>query len=343
MLEGQNAVLSSGRVLGAEAVKLLQSLRNSAMYRADQNSYTLYPDRQLKGFLEKARIPAELAASPSLQYALERRLTSVVQRDVTGSLHFAPALSNAFDLRTELDRLLPAHPDLATHQEELLVIYESTFHHHAFTGRSGTFFGFEGLGCIYWHMVAKVMLAAQEVALSASGEDFEQLRKQYYELRAGVGGFNKTPSTYGAFPADPYSHTPSHIGAQQPGMTGQVKEEILTRFGELGLEVVDGVVGFRPRLLRASEFLKSLAKFDYIDVKGAAQTVDLKAGQLAFTYCNTLVVYELGSSQQVVVQGPSGVVTFPGSSLDAEWSKKVFLRTGEVTRILVTLLSTQTF
>ena len=36
-------------------------------------------------------------------------------------------------------------------------------------------------------------------------------------------------------PTDPYSHTPGFAGVQQPGMTGQVKEEILTRWGELGL------------------------------------------------------------------------------------------------------------
>ena len=40
-------------------------------------------------------------------------------------------------------------------------------------------------------------------------------------------GFKKTesPAEYGAFPDDPYSHTPSFGGARQPGMTGQVKEE----------------------------------------------------------------------------------------------------------------------
>ena len=32
---------------------------------------------------------------------------------------------------------------------------------------------------------------------------------------------------------DPYSHTPGGAGAKQPGMTGQVKEEVITRLGEL--------------------------------------------------------------------------------------------------------------
>ncbi len=38
---------------------------------------------------------------------------------------------------------------------------------------------------------------------------------------------------YGAIPTDPYSHTPGFAGAQQPGMTGPVKEDIC-RLGELG-------------------------------------------------------------------------------------------------------------
>ena len=44
-------------------------------------------------------------------------------------------------------------------------------------------------------------------------------------------------------------------GAQQPGMTGQVKEDILCRFGELGVFVKEGKVGFNPKLLRRYEFV----------------------------------------------------------------------------------------
>ena len=81
----------------------------------------------------------------------------------------------------------------------------------------------------------------------------QRLGGLYYRVREGIG-FNKTPAEYGAFPTDPYSHTPGHGGAQQPGMTGQVKEEVLSRFGELGLRVAGGAVHFDPRLLRACEF-----------------------------------------------------------------------------------------
>ena len=49
----------------------------------------------------------------------------------------------------------------------LLTIFEEVFNHKAFTGRSGTFFGYEGLGSIYWHMVSKLLLAVQENCLIA--------------------------------------------------------------------------------------------------------------------------------------------------------------------------------
>src|SRR5690606_18256140 len=57
MLEGQVAVLSAGLLTPAETVDLLAALRDSDLYRADQHSYLLYPDRELPGFLERNRIP----------------------------------------------------------------------------------------------------------------------------------------------------------------------------------------------------------------------------------------------------------------------------------------------
>ncbi|HBQ60196.1 MAG TPA: hypothetical protein DD671_11400, partial [Balneolaceae bacterium] len=66
---------------------------------------------------------------------------------------------------------------------------------------------------------------------------------------------HKDPEVYGAFPTDPYSHTPQHRGAQQPGMTGQVKEDILVRFAQLGLRVEDGILSFDPFLLSSDAFI----------------------------------------------------------------------------------------
>ena len=74
-------------------------------------------------------------------------------------------------------------------------------------------------------------------------------------MRSGLG-YRKSAADYGAFPADAYSHTPGEGGAQQPGMTGQVKEEILTRWGELGLRVRDGRIQFDPVLLDEAEIAR---------------------------------------------------------------------------------------
>jgi hypothetical protein len=71
-------------------------------------------------------------------------------------------------------------------------------------------------------------------------------------VRDGLG-YRKSVAEYGAFPFDPYSHTAAEGGAQQPGMTGQVKEEILTRWGELGLRERDGRLRFCPVLADAAE------------------------------------------------------------------------------------------
>ena len=84
----------------------------------------------------------------------------------------------------------------------LLNIFEQVFNHKAFTGRSGTFFGYEGLGSIYWHMVSKLAVATFEVTKAAQGSTaFAPLSNHYYEIVAGIGA-HKTPEAYGAFPSE---------------------------------------------------------------------------------------------------------------------------------------------
>ena len=95
-------------------------------------------------------------------------------------------------------------------QQLLEQIYEQVFDHKSFTGRSGTFFGYEGLGSIYWHMVSKLLLATYELTQKALDEGASkvigQLYDHYFEIQAGIGA-HKSPELYGAFPTDPYSHT----------------------------------------------------------------------------------------------------------------------------------------
>jgi hypothetical protein len=89
-------------------------------------------------------------------------------------------------------------------------------------------------------------------AADAGAPELPALIAHYRRVREGLG-YRKAAADWGAFPADPYSHTPGEGGAQQPGMTGQVKEEVLTRWGELGLRMQAGQLRLQPVLLDATE------------------------------------------------------------------------------------------
>ena len=81
----------------------------------------------------------------------------------------------------------------------------------------------------------------------------------YREIREGIG-VHKSPDLYGAVPTDPYSHTPGFAGVQQPGMTGQVKEDLISRLGEMGVAVEEGRLGFHRHLVSRNEFLTQAAR-----------------------------------------------------------------------------------
>jgi len=344
MLEGQVAMLSSGELGARESLALLAGLRASTLYRADQRSYMLYPDKDLAGFLDRNTFPARRARSCPLVAALvgagDR---SLVVADLHGDLHFASGIRNARDVEDALDRL-SADPDLSdavgAGRAELLDIFEEVFAHAGFTGRSGSFFAYEGLGSIYWHMVSKLLLAVQEtieraVADSEPSATVQALIASYEDVRAGLG-YCKSAEVYGAFPTDPYSHTPAGHGARQPGMTGQVKEEVLTRLGELGLRVEDGQIVFRPLQLRSSEWRESPGTFEYVDAMGHPGTVDLVTGSLAFTFCQVPVVYRRADALSVrVVRTEGTAVDCPGGVIPADLSASIFSRDGSVDLIEV--------
>jgi hypothetical protein len=346
MLEGQVAILSSGLLSAEASLELLDGLRRGRLYREDQDSYLLYPDRSLAPFLSRNRIaPDRVRASPLLSGLLEAGDTTVVVADALGDVHFNGSFRNARSVRRALQEigLRPEFAAMVDREGERVVdLFEEVFDHAAFTGRSGSFFAYEGLGSIYWHMVSKLQLAVLETHRrasqeGASAEVLAALASAYYDIRSGLG-FNKSPQGYGAFPTDPYSHTPAHAGAQQPGMTGQVKEDLLTRFGELGVEVGDGRLAFRTDLLRRDEFLDEPQSIALQGV-GGPQILDLEPGTLAFTLCQVPIVYRLADSQlQVVATRSDGATaTFEGGRLDAETSAELFGRTGTVVRIDVTI------
>jgi hypothetical protein len=276
---------------------------------------------------------------------------SIVLRDTDDCYRFSAEFTNIKDLNTQLELLAPRYGDeLQAALEPIRLLYERVFNHRAFTGRSGGMFGFEGLGCIYWHMVAKLLLAVQENFFTAQeqGTDevtCQQLGSLYYRIRDGLG-FNKTPDEYGAFPIDPYSHTPKHAGAQQPGMTGQVKEEVLTRFGELGLRVRGGTVSFVPALLRRREFVSDATEFRYLDVDNNWQTLMVPEAGLAFTWCQVPVLIQLDDDIKptlTVFQLDGTEQEMKSFKLPPETSVEIFKRCGRIQQITLVLNSKQLF
>ena len=342
MLEGQVALLSAGMLSPNEALALLNKLRHSDLYRPDQHTYMLYPHRQLPGFRQKNNVSALQVTGSKLAAALAAAGDGrLLRRDIDGVYHFNGRFRNANDVVQMLDELEQesVYADLVKAERDfILALFETTFNHRAFTGRSGTFFAYEGLGSIYWHMVSKLLLAAQECyqkALVEERDTADSLAAAYYDIRQGLG-FNKSPAVYGAFPTDPYSHTPWGSGARQPGMTGQVKEEILTRWGELGVSISQGRIQFAPTLLRADEFLRAPTKFDFSDIHGNQQQLHLAADSLAFTYCQTPIIYTRDSTAQIVVIYRDGrSETIPGNRLDLAASRSLFERDGQIEMVMV--------
>ncbi len=345
MLEGQVAVLSSGYLSPEQALEVLTALRNSAVYTARQHSYLLYPDRELTRFVDKNIIPeAQVKSSKLLTSLVASGDTSLVEKDSQGGYHFNGTFNNVDSAKAVLESLKEnGYQDLVEQEQSLIEeIFESVFNHRQFTGRSGGMYAYEGLGSIYWHMVSKLLLAALENFRKALEQDSDpvvvgKLADCYFDIRAGIG-FNKTPDNYGAFPTDPYSHTPGFAGAKQPGMTGQVKEEVITRLMEMGLSVSGGSIFFKPFILRKSEFLSSADSLSYFDIAGNQQSVDLQAGQLGFTYCQVPVVYSLADETSIIITFADGTEkAIAGDTIDAQTSMAIFDKTGEVVKINVAL------
>ena len=88
-------------------------------------------------------------------------------------------------------------------------------------------------------------------------------------------------------------------------MTGQVKEDIINRFFELGVSVKDGCVTFAPQMLTEQDFQKD--------------------GTLRFTYCGTEIIY------RKTANGAGSVTLTP------EQSQHIFARDGEIKQLTIEL------
>ncbi|GHC60169.1 hypothetical protein [Roseibacillus persicicus] len=340
MLEGQVAILSSGLLSPSESLTLLELLPESALRSQRHPTYLLYPDAEIPSFLECNQVsPQKALAIPLLARMLHAQDFRLLVPDPVCGFRFHDSLTNGYALAKvfkNLEKDDEFAPLVSADRSKVEELYEETFNHRSFTGRSGRMFGYEGLGCVYWHMVSKLMVAAQETALKAAQEEVEddlraRLTQSYYQIQSGLG-FRQSAEGYGAFPSEPYSHSPGHAGAQQPGLTGQVKEGILARFGELGVNFKEGCLHFRPHLLRAAEFagLPSGPSHD-----------ELPADTLSFTLAQTTIVYhrreDLNRSHAVVHLKDGCELQLPDAILDQELTRELTRQTGRIDRVEVHL------
>lgn len=342
MLEGQVAVLSSKALSAKEAKALLESLRNSDLYCKNRKSYILYADKRLPAFLDYNKVePQSAKAIATLAQMIEQEDKRIIEASPDGCFRFNSSIRNRFELKEVIDQLAsdPAIQSSITNDEKaILELYEVTFNHKAFTGRSGSMFAYEGLGSIYWHMVSKLMLSVQEIALEEDQEeDFKALVASYYDVQDGLG-FRKKASEYGAFTADAYSHTPSFAGAQQPGLTGMVKEGVICRFGELGVQFNDETIEFKPRLLRTEELLKQTEEAVCIYPDKSQRTISVPENGLLFTITQIPVIYKRTDSEtvEIVVEYLDGSSeTISGDVLPKSIAQSLLNRTSNVSVISV--------
>jgi hypothetical protein len=169
-------------------------------------------------------------------------------------------------------------------------------------------------------MVSKLGLAvAENISRVTAGSDSENylpaLLDIYREIKAGIGA-EKNPEEYGAIPTDPYSHTPAMYGAQQPGMTGQVKEDIISRWMELGIELTGGAIHFHGEWIQPGEFDKE--------------------GKLQFTLCGIPFIYKKGEDEKTEIHLRSEENPVNGSHvIGSPYSKEIFSRSGNVQKVIV--------
>jgi hypothetical protein len=127
-------------------------------------------------------------------------------------------------------------------------------------------------------------------------------------------------------------------GVQQPGMTGQVKEDLLSRLIELGIRIENGLIIIDPVNLKKAEFIDEnenpgLTGF----IKRHQVEFNREKPTLAFSLCGVPLFYQIGGQNKIEVYEDSAVKTFDQLMIDAETSLSVFQRKGIIKSIVVTI------
>ncbi|PJR06226.1 hypothetical protein CEJ86_33775, partial [Sinorhizobium meliloti] len=117
-------------------------------------------------------------------------------------------------------------------------------------------------------------------------------------------------------------------------MTGQVKEDFISRILELGVHVKNGQIVFSTSLFNDQEMLNHEEKFVYYDIANEKKQIEMHAGQLGFTYCKVPVIYTSAEKSQIEITFKNGETkVIPNNTIDRETSASIFNRNGKVERI----------
>ncbi len=298
MLEGQSAAIAGGFLSANEVCELVKEMEKDLLYKKG-NYHTLYPIVKTKRFFDKNCVSPDFEA-----------IEGIIDQDKNGNLHFNSNIVSE-EVLSEKCAQKAISADLT---EKIQAEFERVFEHKKFNGRSDVMYKFEGIGCAYWHQNAKFTLAILETAQKAhaNGEDISEIYQHYNNILQGFI-YRKTPSECGAIPIEPYSHTSFNEKSEQPGMTGQVKESIIMRRGELGVQVLDGKISFEPIFLRKDEFDEN--------------------NEIKFTCYGVPCVYKTDSTKAIAINA-NGERKFQNSyTLDSELCRQIFERRSEINLI----------
>jgi len=197
-------------------------------------------NRDLPRFADRNNIPArDIRRSRLLRALLATGDRSLWSGMLRGVCHFNGSLTNAREVKLALAKLAHSgHARLVQRESSLvLALYEQLFDHESFTGRSGTFFAYEGLGSIYWHMVSKLLLAVQETYFRAVTQGHPSPSYGASPTSTTTFAPDRRPQDTGGVRRVSGRSLLAHAGAHGSSPArpdGQVKEDILCRRGELG-------------------------------------------------------------------------------------------------------------
>ena len=307
----------------------------------------LYPERKLPGFLAEnvvpeAKVEADAAAEGSCWRGEPVRSRARCRRASTASTansrmrdDLAAVLDDLAN-RTNVVRRGGARPD------RVLDLFEEVFQHKSYTGRSGCHVRVRRPRL---HLLAHGrQAAAGRSGNRSAGRARRPARgrpgrsgRMYFRIRAGLG-YEKTVAEYGAFPTDPYSHTPpggrsQAAGHDRPGERGNPHPVRRTRRARATM----ALVGFRPVLLRrVSSWWKAKNSGILMWTARIVRMVSFRGQPGLHLLPGAGDLRNRRGERWIKIDFHGRTIAeIAGDMLDAELSGKLFARSGRIERIQV--------